>query len=102
MSVILPGLGSNLLGSCSIKNLLEDLPNKGIMLVPELEAQAEILSLGNSKDRRVCSIDSSFSTIEEANGFILLAPERNFDSILNLIPEQDVGLDRGPASNLRF
>ena len=72
------------------------------MLVPELEAQAEILSLGNSKDRRVCSIDSSFSTIEEANGFILLAPERNFDSILNLIPEQDVVLDRGPASNLRF
>ena len=61
-----------------------DLINNGLMLVSEFEEQAAVVALENAEDLTQCSFVSGFSTVDDANGFILLAQERNLGALLNI------------------
>jgi len=61
-----------------------ELINSGLMLVSEFEAQTAALALENAVDSKTCSIVSGFATVDDANGFILLAQRLNLAGVLNL------------------
>lgn len=61
-----------------------ELLNSGLMLVSEFEAQTAALALENAQDSTICSVVSGFASVDDANGFILLARERNLGTLLNL------------------
>jgi hypothetical protein len=61
-----------------------ELINSGLMLVSEFEAQTAALALENVVDSKTCSIVSGFATVDDANGFILLAQRLNLVGLLNL------------------
>ncbi|MDD9891088.1 MAG: hypothetical protein OXU66_09755 [Gammaproteobacteria bacterium] len=61
--------------------------NNGLMLVSEFEAQAAALALENAGDPTICSIVSGFATVDDANGFILVAKGQNLGTLLNLTGE---------------
>lgn len=69
--------------SASARELL----NTGLMLISEYEAQAAALALENATDPTICSIVSGFTTVDDANGFILIAQEANLGALLNLSGE---------------
>ena len=54
-----------------------DLLNTGLMLVSEFKEQAVAVALENAEDLTKCSFVNGFSTVDDANGFILMAQERN-------------------------
>ncbi|NKB32992.1 MAG: hypothetical protein GKR91_07845 [Pseudomonadales bacterium] len=61
-----------------------ELLNNGLMLIREFEAQTEALALENAEDRTLCSIVVGFATVDDANGFILAARQRELGTLLNL------------------
>lgn len=64
-----------------------ELLNTGLMLISEFEAQAAAIALENATDRTICSIVSGFTTVDDANGFILSAQDANLSGLLNLTGE---------------
>jgi hypothetical protein len=64
-----------------------ELINSGLMLASEFEVQAADLALENATDSRICSIVNGFTTVDDANGFILLARELDLDVLLSLTGE---------------
>ena len=61
-----------------------DLLNTGLMLVSEFKEQAVAVALENAEDLTKCSFINGFSTVVDANGFILMAQERNLGALLNI------------------
>lgn len=61
-----------------------DLLNTGLMLVSEFKEQAVAVALENAEDLTKCSFVNGFSTVDDANGFILMAQERNLGALLNI------------------
>jgi len=54
------------------------------MLVSEFKEQAVAVALENAEDLTKCSFVNGFSTVDDANGFILMAQERNLGALLNI------------------
>ena len=68
----------------TVSSKSRELLNTGLMLVSEFEAQTAALALENPEDLTLCSSVSGFSTVDDANNFILDAKQANLDAILNL------------------
>lgn len=64
----------------------EDLPllNTGLMLLSEFEAQVAELTATSQSQAEICSVVTSFPTVDDAYSFMTRSRDRGFGALLNL------------------